>query len=197
MGKGIPAVAALMASAMLPLTYAGRASAATTAATPTATITSITLETRQAPGTLPGTASASFPTYFNSLPVGQPGYTKTPLQLSKYDSISNSPNVAGGSMQNIAYHVQVKFTTPKDGEFKAQFGMDFGYGGVAIMDGTTYSLISRDIMFQGDWTKSFSITANTVAGAHVIDIYGVENCCDSPSSARYSYLGSAWTTLQK
>src|SRR5581483_7462629 len=66
-------------------------------------------------------------------------------------------------------------------------------------DGTLVEFRNNDMWWNGNYndpTQYLKGTVNITAGAHVIDSYGFEGCCDGPQQAQYSYLGGAYTTFQ-
>lgn len=134
-------------------------------------------------------ASASYPYY---------GYCNggvTPLSLN---GLSN--HTLCGSTTSIISHVAVPFTTTAAGSWHFEVGPDYGHGSEMIVDGAVVSTRWYDIYSGGNLDNTGEILDATVtlpAGAHTLEIYGAEPCCDGQWAARYQLTGApSWTALQ-
>lgn len=119
----------------------------------------------------------------------------TPLSL---DGLSN--HTLCGSNAGIISHVAVPFSTTAAGSWRFQVGPDYGNGSEMLVDGVVVSSRWYDIWSDGNLDNTGQVLDGTVtlaAGAHTLEIYGAESCCDGPWRARFQLSGaSAWSPLQ-
>ena len=133
-------------------------------------------------------ASASYPYW---------GYCNggvTPLSLN---GLSNQSLC--GSNSSIISHVVVPFTTTAAGSWHFEVGPDYGHGSEMVVDGAVVSTRWYDIYSSGNLDNTGEILDATVtlpAGAHTMEIYGAEPCCDGQWAGRYQLAGApSWTAL--
>lgn len=119
----------------------------------------------------------------------------TPLSL---DGLSNQ--ALCGSNVGIISHVVVPFSTTAAGSWRFQVGPDYGNGSEMLVDGVVVSSRWYDIWSGGNLDNTGQVLDGTVtlaAGAHTLEIYGAESCCDGPWRARFQLAGaSTWSPLQ-
>ena len=120
--------------------------------------------------------------------------------LSSFSNISNQ-GVCGGSNQNVAFHFQMLFgVAPTEaGSWAFRAGVDFGHGGAMFLDGNVIDLDTSDLWWNGSYGNTGDILAasglNLASGNHVLDIYGLEGCCDGTQSAQFQIGNQQWQTF--
>ncbi|HSH72848.1 MAG TPA: CCXG family PEP-CTERM protein [Methylophilaceae bacterium] len=129
--------------------------------------------------------------------VATPGYGST--YVSAYDNISNQ-NLFGSNV-NTAFKSTVDFSVSSAdaGLWEIRSGVDFGNGGALFVDGTAYAFATNDMWWAGNYNNAsqyFSISLNLSAGNHVLNIYGLEACCDGFQQAQFkSFTSNGFTTF--
>lgn len=165
------------------------------------TINSISYDTRSYTAGTSLTNAAAYVSNWNTLIAAQPtppaGYGST--SLSVWDNVSNQLTF-GGAGSNIAYHAVISLIVGagETGNWDLRFGIDFGLGGVLIVDGVVQDFRNSDIWWSGSYADAAQILATTLnlgAGAHTIEVYGLEGCCDGATQAQYRTPGGAFTTF--
>ncbi len=145
-----------------------------------------------------GTA-AEYRDHWNTLettyPVPPAGFGNA--SVAEWNGVSNGSMIPGGATISLAYHLQVDFYIEpgEAGSFAFQLGVDFGRGGAAFLDGAAVTFSSDDLWWAGSWADPNEMLAGKVilgAGAHRLDVYGKEDCCDGGSAGRYSFDGLSW-----
>jgi hypothetical protein len=156
---------------------------------------------------LPGTnqnfaTAADYQTNWANLqatyPMGAAGYGNA--SFNKWDwpvpgNINNSGLIAGGSSQNIAYHYQANFTAGQAGNWNFRIAPDFGYGGAVFLDGVAVAYNPNDMWWGLSWgntSQIFTFSSAIAAGAHTLDVYGQEGCCDGPTAGQYQINGQGF-----
>lgn len=109
---------------------------------------------------------------------------------SVFDHVSNHGLFAGGSSTDIAFDFTVSFgvTAGQAGTWEFRAGTDFGNGGAVFLDGVALGFKSNDMWWAGSYSdpsQYFDYTANLAAGNHVLQIYGLEHCCDGDQQAQF------------
>ncbi|MGO4342995.1 CCXG family PEP-CTERM protein [Pedococcus sp. 2YAF34] len=126
------------------------------------------------------------------------GYCNTGVTPVSADGLSNQAYC--GTNSNIISHLVVPFTAATDGSWTFQFGPDAGNGSELLVDGVVVVGHWYDTWAGGNLdntSASLSYTADLTAGAHTIEVYAAEPCCDGAWGARYQAVGaSSWTPLQ-
>jgi len=116
-----------------------------------------------------------------------PGY----LNQSFTDWNGNQHNSGiGGANTDLAYHDFVGFvvTAADAGTWTFDLGIDFGYGGTALVDNQMIQTQNKDLWWNGnidDTTNTLSGTVNLAPGYHVLNVYGFEGCCDGGTLAQF------------
>ncbi len=158
---------------------------------------SITFETRQYLGSPVANSPATAISTFNGLSTGAGGYTNAPMALSAFTGINNQS--FGGSFSNIGYHFHIAFGASGPENLMVRVGPDFGYGGTLLLDGAELQSKWFDLWWNFNWGSSQLLTGSAAiaAGAHAIDIYGFEGCCDGPMEGQYSLDGgTTWRVFE-
>jgi len=76
-------------------------------------------------------------------------------------------------------------------------GEDWGNGGTAIVDGTSYGYISTG-WYAGGWAKAVATpTLVFGAGPHTVQFIGFEDCCDGGGPVQYiaPNKGGDWASV--
>jgi hypothetical protein len=100
-----------------------------------------------------------------------------------------------GVKNNVGFYYRITFPVCNDGlNYKFKVPVDFGRGGISMMDGKVIRSTKTSI-WQGGKSKKldFSITLNR--GNHVLELYGSEGCCDGTTSWRFKVGKSKWHTF--
>lgn len=114
---------------------------------------------------------------------------------SVFDHITNHGLFAGGSSTDIAFDFTVTFgvTAGQAGIWEFRAGTDFGNGGAVFLDGVALGFKSNDMWWAGSYndpSQYFDYTASLAAGNHVLQIYGLEHCCDGDQQAQFRAPGA-------
>jgi hypothetical protein len=103
------------------------------------------------------------------------------------------------SGNNSFSRLNVAFELGAVGSIAFQFGLDAGYGAQLFFDGTSLAKDTSDLWWSTNWAHPdvLEVEINPlVSGDHVLDLYWAENCCNGPSSGRFSVDGgSTWQAL--
>ncbi|MFD2367845.1 CCXG family PEP-CTERM protein [Pseudoduganella sp. GCM10020061] len=129
-----------------------------------------------------------------------PGYGSTSVEV--FDGISNHKTLSGAS-RDLAYKFEVDFfvTEDKAGTWSFRGGVDFGDGGVMMLDGVPLHFSSDDLWWAGSYGNSreyLAGSAQLASGAHTLVFYGLENCCDGANigqQAQFRIGDGAFTTF--
>lgn len=79
------------------------------------------------------------------------------------------------------------------GLWEIRSGVDFRYGGAVFVEGIVYDFKTHDMWWSGNYdntSQSFAISLNLDAGNHVLNIYGLEQCCDGSQQAQFKAYGA-------
>ncbi len=153
--------------------------------TGTASVTSMTEETRYwaSGGTPPSAANAV--TLFNALPTNVAGYTNEPVPVTHMVSnalLFTAPNV--GSNTNVATRTVVTMTSSGTSEVSLGGDVDFSAGGEILVDGAVAFANFTPIAPGG---ISLVATVTLPPGAHTITMLGFEDCCDGGARFQFNY----------
>lgn len=157
----------------------------------------ITMDTRYSTSAPLATADA-YRTTIDQLVATAPtaGYGST--TLASFNSVSNQ-SVFGGSNSNIAFRYNVLFSSADSGAWNFRIGPDFGNGGAVFLDGTLMGFKTNNMWWAGSYastTQDFEFLANLGSGNHLLQIYGLENCCDGSQQAQFQTPGgTAYTSF--
>lgn len=161
------------------------ACALVTAASP-ATASVLTGGTRFYAAGVPGAgASADYVSNWNALAVSPPTSGYADVSMTDWGSVQNP----GGSHSNIATHYQALFYAGAAGLWTFRTSFDSGWGGTMLADGVELQTRSTDMWWNGDWSDPAQHLEGSLSlsvGNHVLDIYGLEGCCDGPGQGQFS-----------
>jgi len=99
---------------------------------------------------------------------------------------------------NSISHLSVDFSTGQAGTWGFQAGLDAGHGAAFYLDGVLIGNRTDDLWWSTDWNNSDVLTVlgtTLTAGMHTLDMYWAENCCNGPSSVRFTADGNTWQSL--
>ncbi len=104
-----------------------------------------------------------------------------------------------GSASDLAYKFTVEFqvTEAAAGPWSFRAGVDFGRGGVLMLDDTVLDYGQQDLWWGGSWDGAGVLrgSAGLQPGTHVLRVVGLEDCCDGPQNAQFRIGDGAWTTF--
>jgi hypothetical protein len=107
-------------------------------------------------------------------------------------SVSNRKLCGGSTNKNIGFWFKVTFTVYEDDEAYAwKVPTDFGFGGIAMMDGKIIRNFRNDIWSGGKATQLNFISVLT-AGQHTLEVFGAEKCCDGAGKWMFQVSGGQW-----
>lgn len=112
------------------------------------------------------------------------GYGST--SLTSFDSVSNQS--VFGSANNIAFRYNVSFGSSSAGAWNLRIGPDFGNGGAVFLDGNLMGFKTNNMWWAGSYastTQDFEFLTNLGSGNHLLQIYGLEDCCDGRQQAQF------------
>lgn len=112
-----------------------------------------------------------------------------------FENISNH-GLFAGPLNDIAFAFTINFgvSAAQAGTWELRAGIDFGRGGAFFLDGAALGFNSNDMWWSGSYadpSQSFDYTALLGAGEHVLNIYGLEGCCDGGQQVQFREPGSA------
>ncbi len=111
-------------------------------------------------------------------------------ELEKFELIDIGRNTIG--------HLSIDFNLAKQGFWSFDFGLDAGYGAELFIDGNLLVDRSDNLWWTRNWQHSdvFSIdTYDFSIGAHTIDVFFAENCCDGLSTVRFTNHATQETSI--
>ncbi len=156
--------------------------------------TTITIETGHSTAAAQASAEA-YRDVVDAAVAATPGYGTSHPAL--FENISNH-GLFGGTNQDIAFKFTINFavTPAQTGAWEFRAGVDFGHGGAMFLDGAALGFKSNDMWWGGSYGNSsqyldFLSTSPLAAGSHVLNIYGLEGCCDGPQQAQFRLAGSS------
>lgn len=154
----------------------------------------------RASGAGPLAAGTDYKNYIDGLTAVAPSTGYCDAALSSFSGVSNQ-SVCHGGNSNVAFHFQTLFgvAANQSGSWGFRAGVDFGRGGAMFLDGVLLDWDSSDLWWAGNFNASNQILAasgvNLNAGNHVLDIYGLEGCCDGAQAAQFRIGTQQWTTF--
>lgn len=108
---------------------------------------------------------------------------------------SSSPAVFDGLLGlNMGYdHLTVGFTISNPTSLLFQFAVDAGFGGALYLDGNLLQSVHEDLWWGYGWGNTSELLIADLpglsAGAHVLEAFWAEGCCNGGQSARFSVNG--------
>ncbi len=144
-------------------------------------------------------SAADYRTVVDGLTAVAPGAGYCDRALSSFSGIENSNACAAGSNGNVAFHYRIDFAAAANDVWSFRAGVDFGLGGAMFLDGNALTFSSQDLWWANNWANAAELLqvsgVNLNAGNHVLDIYGLENCCDGGQQGQFQIGTSGWTTF--
>jgi hypothetical protein len=161
------------------------------AAVPGITSSTVTYSTRPiGPDVVPFEKAEDYRSYIESLLASSTpdGGFCTDTVVNQWDNVS-SQTTCGGPDGGFASRTRVDFFVSGDStdNWQIQIGPDYGLGGAVFLDGVGLQVVSDD-MWQG-YGDEFLISQPMSAGPHVLEAYGMEDCCDGPTFGLYQSPG--------
>ncbi|UZE96609.1 CCXG family PEP-CTERM protein [Alkalimarinus alittae] len=102
------------------------------------------------------------------------------------------------SGNNTINLMTIDFDMVSMGSWGFDLGLDAGYGAAFYLDNTLVSSRTDNLWWAYNWNNSdvMHVLDNTLtAGAHTLEIYWAENCCNGASSAKFTTDGINWQAL--
>lgn len=129
-----------------------------------------------------------------------PGYGSTTVEV--FDGISNHATLSGEQV-DLAYKFVVNFIVDENqaGSWSFRAGVDFGGGGVMLLDGVPLHFNPNDMWWVGSYANPYGYLAGSAlltGGAHTLTLYGLEPCCDGGNigqQAQFRVGDGAFTTF--
>jgi hypothetical protein len=109
-------------------------------------------------------------------------------------SLASADNIAVstlfGTTTNLAWMGTVDFSVgaSQAGSWSFRIGGDFGDGAALFLDGVALASKSTDMWWAGsysDATQILSGTASLAGGNHVLQLYGIEHCCNGNAQMQF------------
>jgi uncharacterized repeat protein (TIGR01451 family)/MYXO-CTERM domain-containing protein len=138
-------------------------------------------------GASPGSTAAAIAA-FDGLAPSTTGYGCT--TVATLDGVDNETPWSGGSQSDIAFHESAIFLVgpSQAGLWSFRWGPDFGLGGTLLLDGVELQSRWTDMWWAGGFTDPNQYLAgsvNLLAGTHIVEVFGFEDCCDGPGNAQF------------
>src|SRR5262249_38280735 len=107
----------------------------------------------------------------------------------------SSHATCGGPSGSFASRTRVAFTVPTEqaGAWEIQVRPDYGLGGAVFFDGLPVGF-NRDDMWEG-LGQIFLFPVTVSPRPHVLEAYGIENCCDGPTFGLYLPPGGTFQSF--
>ncbi len=104
-----------------------------------------------------------------------------------------------GSSTDLAYRFTVEFdvTAAAAGPWSFRAGVDFGRGGVVMLDDAVLDYSQQDLWWGESWDGAGVLqgSADLQPGTHFLRVVGLDGCCDGRQSAQFRIGDGAWTTF--
>jgi hypothetical protein len=153
-----------------------------------ASATQITVQTRFSPAG-PQASASDYKNLIDGLTAAAPTSGYCDAQPASFTGISNQATCGGGAT-DIAFHFLVSFdvSAAQAGTWDFRFGVDFGRGGAAFLDGVAVGFNQNDMWWAGNFANTggvFAFSQILAAGTHEIALFGLEGCCDGGQQGDY------------
>jgi len=112
--------------------------------------------------------------------------------LGSFSNRESCPD--GGADSNIGLKISVDFAVTMAGAYGFRFGVNFGWGGVIMMDGKEMG----EGYYEGArlGTAPLDLSIDLAVGMHSLVVYGAKGCCDQLSNIGFKEPGSdTWEPL--
>lgn len=99
---------------------------------------------------------------------------------------------------NSISRLTINFSTGGNGNWGIDAGVDAAYGAALYMDGVLIENRTQDLWWSYNWSNPAVLSANTAinTGAHTLDLYWAEACCNGYNSGRFTTdNGASWQAL--
>ncbi len=165
------------------------------------TIHSIFFETRPYAAATAHATAAGYVSNWAALAAAYPtapaGYGSS--TIAEWNDVSNQ-NTFSGWATDLAYRTLIQLTVDpaEAGTWDFRFGIDFGLGGVLLVDGVVADFRNTDMWWENsfvpysDPTQILSASVALAAGQHSIEVLGLEGCCDGPTQGQYRAPGGSY-----
>jgi hypothetical protein len=72
------------------------------------------------------------------------------------------------------------FNDPEEAIYHFEFGVDFGFGGAAFVNGFWVESRTDDLWWAGNWNSEdvLKFPVYSKVGLNSVEVYGGEGCCD-------------------
>lgn len=97
--------------------------------------------------------------------------------VSSVGAMSNRRLCGGKTNRNIGWWYKVTFSANEGDVYSFKLPVDFGFGGVSVLDGKFMKVERKDIWGKGR-ASNLNFEARMTAGMHTLEVYGAETCCD-------------------
>jgi len=119
-------------------------------------------------------------------------------QTSKITTTSLDEFTGFKSGHNSLSNLSVEFIVGKTADWGFRAGLDAHYGATLYLDGIEIGSRTDDLWWAKNWKHSDVMNLlgnNLIAGAHILDIYWAETCCNGISSVEFMTENSDWESL--
>lgn len=136
-------------------------------------------------------------TVLDAVTTPMSGYGTT--TLATFSGVSNG--ALFGSSSNVATEYKMDFSVAaaNAGVFSFRFGADFGGGGAVFLDGTQVAYNKNDMWWANTYnnpSQFLAFTSTLSAGAHTIEVFGLDSCCSGGAQGQFkSASAAAYTTF--
>ncbi|HMV20350.1 MAG: CCXG family PEP-CTERM protein [Betaproteobacteria bacterium] len=160
----------------------------------------ISFQTRSS-GALPQASATDYRDLIEPLTAASPTSGFCDSTPGAWAGLSNQGTCGSGVVQGIAFDISAQFgvTAPLAGIWSFRIGPDYGFGGALFIDGNAVDFNSDNLWWAGDFGNTGELLTASLflsAGNHVIETYGLEDCCDGAQEAQFMAPGATfWTTF--
>ncbi|MFO1380222.1 MAG: CCXG family PEP-CTERM protein [Chitinivorax sp.] len=146
----------------------------------------------------PLASAADYRNTVNALTAVAPTAGYCDRSLGLFDGINNGGQCGGGN-SDVAFHFQIDFNAVASDFWSFRAGVDFGRGGAMFLDGNALAFSDQDMWWNYDYANTAGVLQasgiNVGAGNHVLDIYGLEGCCDGGQQGQFQIGNGNWATF--
>lgn len=118
------------------------------------------------------------------------GYgTKT---LATFSGVNNA--ALFGANSNVATEYKLDFSVASASAYSFRFGVDFGNGGAVFLDGVQVAYSTTDMWWNNNYntpSQFLAFTSTLSAGAHTIEVFGLDSCCDGGAQGQFKAASAA------
>jgi len=113
------------------------------------------------------------------------GYCQKELPTAEWRNSGICPN---GRRRSIGFDIVIEFMERKGGSmWEFDFGVDFGLGGVILVDDVPVKSYAGDIWWRvkDNHPNHLGFSQTFSQGNHTLELIGAERCCDGPSRVKF------------